>query len=75
VNVNQPEYSLSVERGPDGAILDVRLEASDVSVKIRCGDRIAQLSPFEARTDLAMVEVEELSETARGAGGFGSSGR
>lgn len=75
VNVNQPEYSLTVERGPDGAVIDVRLEASDVSVAIRRGDRIAQLSPFEARTDLAMVEVDELSETARGAGGFGSSGR
>ena len=75
INVNQPQYSLVVEREPDGVIADVRLEATDVSVTLRRGDRIAQMSPFEARTDMKMVAVEELSETKRGAGGFGSSGR
>lgn len=75
INVNQPQYSLAVERGPDGGITDVRLEASDASVMIHRGDRIAQMSPFPARTELEMVVVEELSETKRGAGGFGSSGR
>lgn len=74
INVNQPQYSLAAERGPEGWITDVRLEASDVSVRIRRGDRIAQISPFDARTDLEMVEVDELSETARGTGGFGSTG-
>ena len=41
---------------------------------IMCGDRIAQLviAPV-ARADL--VEVEELSNTDRGSGGFGSTGR
>jgi dUTP pyrophosphatase len=75
INVNQPRYTLAVERGPNGAVTDVRLEASDVSVMIRRGDRIAQMSPFEARTDLEIVKVEELTDTTRGAGGFGSSGR
>lgn len=75
INVNQPQYSLTVERGPDGVITDVRLEANDVSVTLRRGDRIAQMSPFEARTDLKIEAVEELTETKRGAGGFGSSGR
>ena len=75
INVNQPHYSLAVERGPDGVIRDVRLEVSDAKVTIRRGDRIAQMSPFAARTDLQIEAVEELSETARGSGGFGSSGR
>jgi dUTP pyrophosphatase len=75
INVNQPQYSLVLERGPGGLITEVRLEASDANVTIRRGDRIAQMSPFEARTDLKIEAVEELSETERGAGGFGSSGR
>ena len=75
INVNQPQYSLRVVRGADGSVRDVALERSDVSVKIHRGDRIAQMSPFEARTDLEMVAVDELSSTARGEGGFGSSGR
>lgn len=47
-----------------------REEAFEVSP----GDRIAQLlvTPF---AELAPVEVSELTETARGDGGFGSSGR
>lgn len=75
INVNQPRYTLALEHGSNGAITDVRLEASDASVTIRRGDRIAQMSPFEARTDLKIVAVEELTDTKRGAGGFGSSGR
>ncbi len=41
--------------------------------QITKGDRIAQLvvSPV---THAAMVEVEEIDDTARGAGGFGSTG-
>ena len=47
-----------------------RLDAFDVAP----GDRIAQLliTPFAAATP---VELAELATTARGAGGFGSSGR
>ncbi len=75
INVNQPRYWVVVDRDPDGTVRDIRLGASDASVTIRRGDRIAQMSPFEARTDVEIVEVEELSETARGAGGFGSTGR
>jgi dUTP pyrophosphatase len=40
---------------------------------IRRGDRIAQLVPA-AVTLAEFDEVEELCETARGAGGFGSTG-
>jgi dUTP pyrophosphatase len=75
VNINQPAYSLRTLRGPDGAVQEIQLERSDASVTLRRGDRIAQLSPFDARTHLPMVQVEELSTTTRGEGGFGSSGR
>ena len=42
-------------------------------VVIRRGDRIAQLVLIAVATP-AVVEVEALSESERGAGGFGSSG-
>ena len=41
---------------------------------IRHGDRIAQ-ARLEPAPRVQFVEVEELSETARGEGGFGSSGQ
>jgi dUTP pyrophosphatase len=41
--------------------------------QIAPGDRIAQLVVIRAET-VSVVEVEELSVSARGAGGFGSSG-
>ena len=40
---------------------------------IAAGDRIAQLMVVRAET-LSVVEAQELSVSARGAGGFGSSG-
>ena len=42
--------------------------------EIRRGERIAQLVPA-AVTQAVFAEVEELDETVRGAGGFGSTGR
>lgn len=75
INVNQPEYSIQTTKNDSGAIIDVALARTDVSVHIRKGDKIAQMSPFEARTSLKIVVVDELAESDRGAKGFGSSGR
>lgn len=75
INVNQPVYSLRTGHNNTGAVTAVHLDVSDVSVTLRKGDRIAQMSPFQAQTDLEVSVVEELSESTRGAGGFGSSGR
>ena len=75
INVNQPEYSLRSLRNSTGELTEATLERSDVSVRIHKGDKIAQMSPFEARTHLPIVTVEELGESDRGAKGFGSSGR
>src|ERR1700689_231565 len=46
----------------------------DKRFELRAGDRIAQLVLIAVAVD-EPVEVSELSETPRGAGGFGSSGR
>jgi dUTP pyrophosphatase len=54
--------------------VSMRTFGSLVSYRIQDGDRIAQLivSRVEA---LPLVEVEELSDSERGAGGHGSTGR
>ena len=67
---NSPGTIDSDYRGPLGVIL---LNLGDAPVTIRHGDRIAQmvLAPApQVRFDL----VEALEETARGQGGFGSTG-
>lgn len=47
---------------------------SDTAYTVLDGDRIAQLVVIPIRTP-DFVEAEALSDTARGAGGFGSTGR
>jgi dUTP pyrophosphatase len=46
----------------------------DASFEVEPGDRIAQLVIVRYESP-ELVEVEALGESARGAGGFGSSGR
>jgi dUTP pyrophosphatase len=75
INVNQPAYSLALQHGAAGAITDAQLTATDVSVHLKSGDKIAQMSPFQAMTHLELVVVDELSSSLREAKGFGSSGR
>lgn len=75
VNVNQPAYSLRTVLDDTGAVTEVTLDRSDVTVTIRKGDKIAQMSPFESRTQLPITVVEELASSTRGANGFGSTGR
>ena len=43
-------------------------------LQIKRGDRIAQLV-IQKIEEASLVQVDELDETARGAGGFGSTGR
>jgi dUTP pyrophosphatase len=58
-------------RGEVGVIL---INLGEEAFTVQRGDRIAQMiiAPF-AQADF--VRVEQLSDTARGSGGFGSSGR
>lgn len=67
---NSPGTIDSDYRGEIGIIL---YNYGIIAVKISCGDRIAQgiISEY-ARVDIE--ETEELSETERGSGGFGSTG-
>lgn len=53
-------------------VLLINLSGSEVT--LRRGDRIAQLVIAKVER-LAPVEVTELSDTSRGTGGFGSTGR
>lgn len=58
-------------RGEVGVIL---INLSQEKVEIHSGDRIAQLV-FAKVEQAEWAEVETLSETERGAGGFGSTGK
>lgn len=75
VNVNQPKISLALDRDASGNLRDAHLEFSDVSVAIHSGDRIAQMSPFQAMTHFELRVADELSSSTREDKGFGSSGR
>lgn len=57
-----------------GEVQVILVNLSDQPVTIRRGDRIAQfiISPVTRAT---LMEVQDLSATARGEGGFGSTGR
>lgn len=61
-------------RGEIGIILT---NQSPERFEIKAGDRIAQMIIYKVADDttLPLVEVDEVQETERGAGGFGSSGR
>lgn len=75
LNVNQPVYSVKLDRNAQGGIENVTLEKSDVSISLSKGDKIIQMSPFQAMTDGEIEVVSALSTAERGAKGFGSSGR
>ena len=69
--LNSPGTIDSDYRGEVGVIL---INHGQEPFVIRRGERIAQLVIAKCE-QAAMVEVETLDETARGAGGFGSTGR
>lgn len=69
--LNSPGTIDSDYRGEVGVIL---INHGQVAFEIRRGERIAQMviAPY---AQAVMADVEALDETARGAGGFGSTGR
>ena len=69
--VNAPGLIDSGYRGELDCIC-INLDAHN-PIEIQVGDRIAQLVVMKVE-QLKLFEVDELSETSRGAGGFGSSG-
>lgn len=69
--LNSPGTIDSDYRGEVGVIL---INHGQEAFVIQRGERIAQMV-IARHEQAAMVEVETLDETARGAGGFGSTGR
>ena len=69
--LNSPGTVDSDYRGEVGVIL---INHGQEAFVIKRGERIAQMV-IARHERAAMVEVETLDETARGAGGFGSTGR
>jgi dUTP pyrophosphatase len=69
---NAPGLIDSQYRG-EVKVVAVNLDAND-PIELRKGDRIAQLVVL-AHPFVELVECDELDDTVRGVGGFGSSGR
>ncbi|MGA2992285.1 MAG: dUTP diphosphatase [Candidatus Korobacteraceae bacterium] len=63
-----------IDAGYRGEIKVVVENLAEASAEIHAGDKLANLIPYPVLTTEVKV-VEELSESSRNAGGFGSSGR
>ena len=64
----------TVDAGYRGEIMVTLLNTSDEPFEVKRGDRIAQLL-FQRVDRAEFIAVSELPESARGDGGFGSSGK
>jgi dUTP pyrophosphatase len=63
-----------IDAGYRGELL-ILLTSYSGSFSIKAGDKIAQLIPLPVFTGGGVVEATELSSSARGQGGFGSTGQ
>jgi dUTP pyrophosphatase len=63
-----------VDAGYRGEVRVVMENLGDQPAEIHQGDKIANLIPYPVLTSVVEV-VQELAETSRNSGGFGSSGR
>ena len=63
----------TIDAGYRGEVGVILINAGPADFTVARGDRIAQMV-VQKLTDVELVAVEKLSETARGAGGFGSTG-
>lgn len=63
-----------IDAGYRGEVRVVMENLGDAPAEIHLGDKIANLIPYPVLTSEVEV-VEDLAETSRSAGGFGSSGR
>lgn len=68
-----PNAPATIDPGYRGEIKVILLNLGNAPYQIHAGDRIAQI--VIARYEPVEWEEGELSDSARGAGGFGSSGR
>jgi dUTP pyrophosphatase len=63
-----------IDAGYRGEVKIVMENLADTEAEIHAGDKLANLIPYPVLTTPVEV-VDELAESTRGAGGFGSSGR
>lgn len=63
-----------IDAGYRGEIKVIMENLGDTAAEIHAGDKLANLIPYPVLTTAVEV-VEDLSDSKRGAGGFGSSGR
>jgi dUTP pyrophosphatase len=64
----------TIDAGYRGEVQVLLVNLGDEPVAIAAGDRIAQLL-LQRVGRVQVIEVDELEDSVRGAGGFGSSGR
>ena len=64
----------TVDAGYRGEVGAIMFNAGSAPFQVHRGDRIAQMV-IAKLPEIEMVQAESLSETKRGAGGFGSTGR
>jgi dUTP pyrophosphatase len=75
------KYSLTIPNSPGtvdsgyrGEVGIIMLNAGNEIFTVKRGERIAQMV-INRLPDVEMIQVDELSDTLRGAGGFGSTGK
>ena len=72
--ISVPNTPGTIDSDYRGELKVILINLGDMPFEVRRGDRIAQLV-LAPVVQAAWIEVEHLDETARGAGGFGSTGR
>ena len=63
----------TIDAGYRGEVGVILINASPVDFTIARGDRIAQMV-IQKLTDVKLIPADELTDTTRGTGGFGSTG-
>ena len=64
----------TIDAGYRGEVCVIMLNAGKESYEIKRGDRIAQMV-INKLPEVELISVDELSDSQRGAGGFGSTGK
>ena len=69
-----PNSPGTIDAGYRGEVCVIMLNAGKEGYEIKRGDRIAQMV-IQKLPDVELVAVDELSDSLRGKGGFGSTGK
>jgi dUTP pyrophosphatase len=72
--ITLPNSPATIDPGYRGEIRVLMENLGDAPAEIHAGDKIANLIPYPVLTAEVQV-VDDLAESRRGAGGFGSTGR